>query len=205
MNVIIRKETEADQYASELVAKRAFWNKHHPGCSEHYLVHKLRLDQTYIPELTRVAEVDGKVVGLIMYAISSLVRGEEKIEVLTFGPLCVDPDYQAKGIGGRLLESSLEDARKMGYRGVVIFGEPDYYPLHGFKTCDYWKIATLDGKNFDSFLGYELIPGGLAYPGAKFQEAAVYSELPAEEVEEYDKKFPYMEKLRLPGQWPDEE
>ena len=201
MNLIIRKETPEDYYASELVAKRAFWNKHHPGCDEHYLVHKLRQDADYIPELTRVAEVDGKIVGLIMYANSWLKKEDQTIPILTFGPLCVDPDYQAKGIGGELLEQTLVEARNLGYKGVVIFGEPTYYPLHGFHTCDYWKIHTAEGENTEAFMGYELVPGGLDYPEARFYEANVYSDLPPEETEEYDKKFPYMEKLKLPGQW----
>ena len=201
MKILIRKETEEDYYASELVAKRAFWNKHCPGCDEHYLVHKLRMDHDYVPELTRVAEVDGKIVGLIMYAKSWLKKDNQEVPILTFGPLCVDPDYQAKGIGGELLETTLKLARELGFRGIVIFGQPDYYPRHGFHTCDYWKITTEDGKNSDSFLGYELIPGGLDYPGAKFYEAKVYSDLPSNEVEEFDQKFPYMEKLKLPGQW----
>ena len=37
--------------------------------------------------------------------------------------------------------------------------------------------------------------------GDKFYESKVFENILAEEVEEFDKKFPYMEKLRLPGQW----
>lgn len=68
MDILIRKERESDYYASELVTKRAFWNKYNPGCSERYLVRRLREDAAYLPELSRVAEADGKVVGLIMYS-----------------------------------------------------------------------------------------------------------------------------------------
>lgn len=35
----------------------------------------------------------------------------------------------------------------------------------------------------------------------KFYEATVFENLKADEVEEFDKNFPHMEKLRLPGQW----
>lgn len=55
MDIIIREERTEDWYDTEYVAKRAFWNLHHPGCDEHYLVHKLRSDSAYIPELSRLA------------------------------------------------------------------------------------------------------------------------------------------------------
>lgn len=213
MDIIIRKEQEADYYASELVTKRAFWNKYKPGCNEHYLVHRLRKDDAYLPEISRVAEVDGKIVGLIMYSKAVLklpaaaetaeasAQKQEEIPVLCFGPLCVEPDYQGMGIGGALLAETKKLAAEAGYTGIVIFGEPDYYPRHGFLTCDIWGISTADGKNFDAFMGCELVPGGLSYPGARFYEADVFENLPDSEVQEYDKQFPQMPELRLPGQW----
>lgn len=213
MDILIRRENESDYYESELVTKRAFWNKYKPGCNEHYLVHRLRKDGAYLPELSRVAEADGKVVGLIMYSKAILKRPAKKetvgtpaqkredIPILCFGPLCVDPDYQGKGIGGALLAETKKLAVEAGYPGIVIFGEPDYYPRHGFLPCDTWGIATADGKNFAAFMGCELVPGGLNYPGARFYEAEVFENLPEAEAEEYDKQFPQMPKLRLPGQW----
>lgn len=213
MDIIIREENETDYYTSELVTKRAFWNKYKPGCNEHYLVHRLRKDDAYLPELSRVAEVDGKVVGLILYskavlklpaadnAAGTLAQKQEEIPVLCFGPLCVDPDYQGKGIGGALIAEAKKLAAEAGYTGIVIFGEPDYYPRHGFFTCDTWGIATADGKNFDAFMGCELVPGGLNYPGARFYEAEVFEHLSEADTDAYDKQFPQMPKLRLPGQW----
>ena len=43
-------------------------------------------------------------------------------------------------------------AANKGYKGIVILGEPDYYPRIGFKTCDNFNITTADGKNFDAFI-----------------------------------------------------
>ncbi|MDZ7836135.1 MAG: GNAT family N-acetyltransferase [Alkalibacterium sp.] len=50
-DIVIRKETEADYYAVERMTQLAFWNKYKPGCEEHYLVHQLRQDSAYLPEL----------------------------------------------------------------------------------------------------------------------------------------------------------
>ena len=56
-NIIIRKETKDDYYATELCTLRAFWNIHGPGCNEHLMVHKLRDSEDYLPDLSRVAEL----------------------------------------------------------------------------------------------------------------------------------------------------
>lgn len=200
MGIVIRPERPEDYYASELVTKRAFWNHYRPGCDEHYLVHKLRDDPDYLPALTRVAEADGRIVGLIMYTKACLKTEEAEIPVILFGPLGVDPDWQRQGIGGMLLKDSLQAAREMGHRGVIIFGDPGYYPRFGFRPCSEWGITTADGGNSPAFMGLALVPGGLDYPGARFFVPPVYENLSPDEVEAFDKGFPYMEKLRLPGQ-----
>ena len=68
LNIILRKETKEDYYNTEHMTMRAFWNLHGPGCNEHLLVHKLRESEDYIPELSRVAELDGRIVGAIFYS-----------------------------------------------------------------------------------------------------------------------------------------
>lgn len=200
-NLIIRKEKEEDFYNAEYMTKKAFWNLHNPGCDEHYLVHLLRKSEDYIEELSRVAELDGKIVGAIYYSKAYILDGDRKAEIITFGPLCVDPEYQNMGIGGALLEATIKIAREMEYRGIVIFGEPGYYPKHGFKTCDNFGITTKDGGNFSSFMGYEIVPDAFASVSGKFYESEIFEQLYPDKVEEYDKNFPYMEKLKLPGQW----
>jgi len=197
----IRPETEADYYGVELMTQRAFWNKHHLGCDEHYLVHKLRMDKDYIPELSRIAIKDGAVIGCILYSKSRVVDGANTHEIVTFGPLCVEPEWQGCGVGELLLHETMRIAADKGYKGIVIFGEPDYYPRIGFKTCDHYCITTADGKNFDAFMCFELTPGSMAGIQGKFYESSVFEDLPKDEVEAYNKKFPPLEKLRFPGQW----
>lgn len=201
MSIIIRKECIEDYHETEQMTQKAFWNLHTPGCNEHLLVHKLRADELYIQELSRVAELDGKVVGTIMYSKAKVINEDKEHEVLTFGPLCVEPGLQNTGIGGLLLETTMQLARESEYKGIIIFGEPGYYPKHGFLTCDHFGITTSKGENFDAFMGIELLPNGLKGVYGKFYEADLFENLPEEEVEEFNKQFLYMEKLRLPGQW----
>lgn len=200
-DIIVRAETDNEHHAVEQMVLRSFWNKHHLGCDEHLLVHKLRKCDVYEPQISRVAEVNGEIAGVICYVRAMLQNGDKQKEILTFGPLCVSPEWQGCGIGTVLLEETLEIARQKGFEGVVIFGEPDYYPLRGFKTCDKFGITTVDGKNFDSFLGIELVEGGLAKSGGKFIEPKVFEELSKEENEEFTKHFNAPAKQRFPGQW----
>lgn len=200
-DIEIRIETRDDWYNVELMTQHAFWNKHHLGCNEHYLVHKLRQDKDYLPELSRIAVKDGEVIGCIMYAKSRVVDGTNMHEIITFGPLCVEPKWQGSGVGELLLRETIKIAANKGYKGIVIFGEPDYYPRIGFKTCDNFNITTADGKNFDAFMGFELGEDSMKDIKGKFYEAEVFEKLPKEEVEEYNKKFPWLQKLRFPGQW----
>jgi predicted N-acetyltransferase YhbS len=199
--VEIRSESEADYYNTELMTQRAFWNKHNPGCDEHYLVHRLRKSKDYLPELSLIAVKDGSVIGSIMYSKSRIVDGANTHDVLTFGPLCVEPDFQCCGVGEMLLQETMKIAAQKGYKGIVIFGEPDYYPRLGFKTCDHYGITTADGKNFDAFMCFELAPGSMKGIRGKFYESSVFEDLPKDEVESYSKKFPPLVKMQFPGQW----
>lgn len=199
--VEIRPEREEDYDATEEMTMHAFWNKHHRGCNEHLLVHKMRKADCYLPQFSRIAVKDGRVIGCIMYSRAWLMKGKDKKEILTFGPLCVEPEWHGTGVGEMLLKETIELARTAGEAGVVIFGEPDYYPRRGFVTCDKLGITTADGGNSEAFLGYELIPGELKAFGGSFCEPEVFEDLPPEETEKLTKKFPPMQKQFFPGQW----
>lgn len=199
--VEIRKEEPADYHAVERLTQEAFWNKHTKGCNEHYLVHVLRESSDYLPELSRIAVVDGEIVGTIMYSRSWVKDGEKLHEVTTFGPLCVKPEWHGCGIGEMLLKETMQLAKEAGYPGIIIFGEPDYYPRIGFKTCDHFGITTPDGKNFDAFMGVELRSEGMKDIHGKFYEAEVFEKLSEADAEEYNKHFDALEKQYFPMQW----
>ncbi|MCI8391997.1 MAG: N-acetyltransferase [Roseburia sp.] len=180
---------------------RAFWNKYRMGCDEHLLVHRLREDAAYLPGLSRVAVDGDQIVGAIFYAQATLRREQEEKKALLFGPLCVAPEWQGCGVGTRLLRETIGLSRKAGYVGIIICGEPDYYPRHGFVTCDRFGITTADGKNFDAFMGLELAEGGLHLPGARFYEPEVYENLSEQENERFTEQFDAPRKQYFPGQW----
>ena len=113
----IRNERESDYAEVERITRRAFYNIYVPGCVEHYLVRVMRGHEDFIPELDFVIELDGRIIGNIMYTKSSLTdeNGERK-EILTFGPVCVAPEFQRRGYGKRLIAASLERAALEGWK-----------------------------------------------------------------------------------------
>lgn len=201
MNIEIRKELPQDYYETEAMTRRSFYNVYGPGCDEHLLVHKLRAHKDYLPDCSRVAVVDGKIAGTIMF-FKGMIRGEEEdVEIATFGPLCIDHKYKNCGIGRKLMEATIPLVKEAGFPGIVIFGEPEYYPKFGFRRGREFGLSGMDGNVSDPFMGLELIEGGLCIKGGKFEESSVLEELTEEALAELDKEFPPLKKINKPCQW----
>jgi predicted N-acetyltransferase YhbS len=64
-------------------------------------------------------------------------------------------------VGSALIHKTLEVARELGYRAVLIFGHESYYPRFGFKHASEYGITTADGKNFPAFMALPLYDGAL--------------------------------------------
>lgn len=194
MNISLRFERESDYEEVENLTREAFWDVYKPGCDEHLLAHKLRKVQAFIPELDFVAEYDNQIVGNIMYSKAKIVdeRGFEH-ELLTFGPVSVLPSHQKAGIGSQLINHTIKLSKEMGYRAIVIFGNPAYYHRFGFTSADKFGITTADGQNFDAFMALELFDGALQNISGRFHENLVFH-VDKEELESFEKKFPFKEK-----------
>ena len=203
MDIEIRRETEKDYAATEDMTRRAFWNKFCPGCSEHLMVHKMRSHPDFLPELSRIAVAGGQVVGAIMYFKAKILDGDREITVASFGPLCADHAWKNHGIGARLLEETLPLVKAAGYPGVIIFGEPEYYPKHGFVQAGTLGLTDMNGNTSAAFLAYECEPGSLRIPGGRFSESDVDAFLPEEEVRSLEKNrgFEPIPFATRPCQW----
>ena len=199
-NITIRNERPEDHRAVEQLTREAFYNIYIPGCIEHYLVHIMRGHRDFIPELDFVLEKDGRIIGNIMYTKATLTDESGAVkEILTFGPVCVHPDFQRRGYGKMLIERSFQTARGMGYDTVVIFGSPDNYVGRGFKSCKRYNVCLPGGRFPSAMLVKELVPGAL--DGRKW----FYADSPVMAVDEaaaraYDDSLPPMEKKVLPCQ-----
>jgi putative acetyltransferase len=194
MDIIIRNEKEDDYPIVEELTREAFWNLYFPGCNEHYLVHQMRHHPDFIKELDFVAEYNGKVVGNIMYTKAQLIDEQGlKIDIISFGPLSVLPEFQRKGIGSSLINHTKKIAINTGIKVIVILGDPHNYCKHGFKSSKDYYISDIDGNYPYGLLVLELEEGVLSGHKWKYKYSNVY-EVNENDAEEYDKKFPKKEK-----------
>ncbi len=196
----IRNELDKDMKVVEEITRKAFYNIYIPGCIEHYLIHIMRGHKDFIKELDFVLELNGEIIGNIMYTKAKLIdeTGKEK-DILTFGPLCISPDYQRKGYGKMLMEHSFKKAKEMGYDTIVIFGSPVNYISNGFKSCKKYNISIENGKYPSAMLVKELIPNVLASHKWIYQDSPVMR-INMEEAQKYDDCLKPMEKKFLPSQ-----
>lgn len=198
--VNIRNEREADYQAVENLIRRSFYNRYMPGCVEHYLARRMRGHEDFIPELDFVLELDGQIVGNVMYTKAKLTdeQGTEK-EILTFGPLSIDPEYQRRGYSRLLLEYSFEKAKKMGYDVIVILGSPANYVGRGFVSCKKYRVCAEGGRYPAAMLVKELVPGALDGRTWVYSYSPVM-EVSEEEAEAYDNTLEKLEKRQQPSQ-----
>ncbi len=194
MSITIRRENENDYAEVENLTREAFWNMYRPGCVEHLIVNKLRKVLAFIYELDLVAISDDRIVGHIIYSKAKVVdKDGMEYDVICFGPISVLPPYQNRGIGSALIERTISIAKDLGYKGIIIYGDPDYYHRFGFKNAGRFGITTAEGANFEAFMALEVYKGSLKGVTGKFQEDQVYK-VDEVEVEEFEKRFPYKEK-----------
>jgi predicted N-acetyltransferase YhbS len=194
MNITLRNETPADYTTVEHLTREAFWDMYMSGCDEHFVLHNLRSSPDYISELDFVAELDGEIVGNIVYAKASIQDAESKSDIIGFGPISVLPAYQNKGIGSRLITHTVKLATEMGYKAIVILGDPAYYNSFGFKPGKEYNISMPDGSFLDALQVFELYPHALQGVKGRFIESKVYEDIDEKAVDEFDKQFPHKEK-----------
>ena len=91
-NLNIRNEKKEDYRAVENLIRESFWNVYRPGCLEHYVIHKLRDDEAFVPELDFVMELDGKLIGQNMFMKANIKADNGRdIPIMTMGPICITP------------------------------------------------------------------------------------------------------------------
>lgn len=202
-NIIIRLEKKEEYREIENLVRESFWNVYRPGCLEHYVLNRLRTDEAFVPELDFVMEKDGKLIGQNMFMRAKIqVDDGRDIPIMTMGPIGIAPEFKRQGYGKILLDYSLEKAAELGAGALCFEGNIDFYGKSGFTFASEFGIryhGLPEGEDASFFLCKELIPGYLdgvtgeyATPQGYFVDEA--------EAENFDKQFPYKEKLKLPGQ-----
>lgn len=170
--ITIRRETPQDYDAVYEVTKNAFATAEHSDGDEQNLVVRLRKSTAFIPELSLVAEQNGKIIGHIMF--TKLKAGNTT--QLSLAPLSVAPDFQKQGIGGMLISEGHKIARQLGYEYSILVGHPSYYPRFGYvNAADFGFSCPLELPE-NVFMAYDLqgkgtiINAAIEYPKEFFEK-----------------------------------
>lgn len=205
-NIVIRREEERDCRAVENLVRESFWNVYRPGCQEHFVLHRLRNDPAFVPELDLVMEKDGELIGQNMFMRAHIQADDGRsIPIMTMGPICIAPKYKRQGYGQILLDASLERAAALGCGALCFEGNILFYGKSGFTYASHFGIRYHDlPEDADSsfFLCKELIPGYLKAVAGVYGPPEGYFAAERDPVafEAFDAQFPPKEKLKLPGQ-----
>ena len=148
----IRQETPDDYDLVYDLIKEAFESAEHADGNEQDLVVDLRKSDAFIPELSLVAEKDGKIAGHIMFTKAHV---EDK-EVLVLAPLSVKPEFQKQGIGTSLIHEGHKTAKALGYQYSVVLGSELYYPKAGYVPAENFGIRVPDGIPSQNFMAIKL-------------------------------------------------
>ncbi len=138
-NVAVRLDTSADRAVVHAIHAAAFGRP-----DEADLVENLRAEGVVLESLVAQVE-DGRsgaqrIVGHILFSRMGIDTDAGSIPAVALAPVAVLPEYQCRGIGGRLIREGLDLLRHRGERIVIVLGEPDYYSRFGF-SCE--KAQTL--------------------------------------------------------------
>jgi putative acetyltransferase len=158
---MIRYARPADHAAIAEVVEEAFGRP-----DEAQLVTRLREAGDVLFEL--VSEADGALDGHILF---SRLWADRSGMFAALAPLAVRPAQQRGGVGGALVRRGLESAREFGAHGVIVLGDPAYYPRFGFAAETAAQVrAPFSG--LPAFMALALEPGAfdaplsVAYPDA---------------------------------------
>jgi len=153
MSVMIRPEADHDLAAIWNVNQAAF-----EGDAEANLVDALR--DGGFAEVSLVAEINGEVVGHIIFSRITIATEVGAVDALSLAPMAVLPKYQRQGIGSRLMEAGLEACRVRGHRIVIVLGHPEFYRRFGF-TAELARPLESPFGGGEAWMALELVPGAL--------------------------------------------
>ncbi|MEE1219001.1 MAG: N-acetyltransferase [Ruminococcus sp.] len=128
------------------------------------IVEEIRSKKYYLPELDliMVNEFD-EIIGFIMFSRIHL-GGKFSDSLLMLNPVAVRTDLQRQHISKQLIEYGFDMAKKMGYKAVIVEGNPQNYRNRGFETSSGYGITagkSIDLPSVECLMVKELVANGL--------------------------------------------
>ena len=121
------------------------WDSPEEGRTVRNLVQEIRAGRYYLPELELImVDENDKILGYTMFSRFH-IEGKYEDELLIMTPVAVRTEYQRQHISKELIEYGLDKAAGLGYKAVLVEGNPRNYNPRGFVTsADYGIIAGPD-------------------------------------------------------------
>ena len=173
----IRRSTDSDCVAISEILMSAFGQVQ--GQEIVGLVNDLLNDETAKPLLSLVAEMDGRIVGHILFTVAKL-QLDQDVSIRILAPLAVVREFQGKGIGQSLIREGLKQLAESGVDLVFVLGHPGYYPKSGFQPAgvlgfeatypipsehaDAWMVQALKPDVIGKVRGRVQCSAGLDHP-----------------------------------------
>jgi putative acetyltransferase len=171
MTLLIRPQSPSDDAAVRAVLHASF-----PTPAEARLVDLLRAHGKILADC--VAEVDGRVVGCILFSPVEIVDPPCAAAGAGLAPLAVLPFKRKQGIGSRLVREGLDACRRKGLPYAVVLGDPSYYRRFGFEAASRHGLRNEYGVD-EEFRVLELAAGRLPGGGGLVKYAPEFAEMPA--------------------------
>ena len=129
------------------------------------LVEEIRSKRFYLPrlELIMVEEDTDEVIGYVNFARFHL-DGKYEDELLLLSPVAVKTELQRQHISKKLIEYGFEKATQMGYKAVIVEGNPMNYRSRGFVTSADFGITAHESVGLpapECLMVKELVKDGL--------------------------------------------
>jgi len=160
----IRQERPADYSEVYELVKMSFATVSDSDGTEPDYLNELKNKDTFIPELSLVAENDdGKLIGQIVLYKTAITTSQGELAELLLSPISVHPDYFRRGIARAMVEEALRIARGMGFKAVFLCGDPVIYERLGFLPSYQYNIfhKTDESKTAKWSMVRELYNGAL--------------------------------------------
>ncbi len=148
MPVSIRPESVTDALAIEALTTAAFLEAPHTSHTEQHIVAALRRAAQLSVSLVAEDAADGSIVGHV--AVSPVTLSDGSRHWYGLGPISVDPAWQSRGIGTRLMHAALEALQARGAAGCVLLGEPAFYGRFGFAAVPGLELPGVPPEYFQA-------------------------------------------------------
>ncbi len=161
----ILDETPTDAPAREALLDAAFGPARFLKTCE-----RLRDGRRPAPGLALVAkdEEDALIGTIRLWPILAGVR-----PALLLGPVAVAQETRSLGLGAALIRESLDRAKALGHRAVLLVGDAPYYVRFGFERRFTERLVMPGPVERARFLGLELAPGALEGVEGRVRAAAI--------------------------------